>query len=194
MARAGKRRIVIGVCCGLALLVAAAVLPLPVFVNKTIPGAYASTDCAPSAPLTLTLQGVYCRYLLRDNVFSGEITLSGLDGRGDITALNKTVSLTRFRGESAAAVSFGSLMYSDAADNRIHPFGMIFTSENLDQIIFATTFDFYKSAEETQTLAFPAGTGYEAWVIATGILGESWIPITRPTPPITPTTKSTPTE
>lgn len=162
--RALKKRIqrirALAVAALLVLILLLAV-PLPVRVDRTLSGIlWKSGDGQWQEECQVTVDGWYYRYLMRDNIFKGNISFTTADGTVSCHAPNAAFHRDAMYGDRG-----GPVTVYDGSLNRMKALGYVAVSGNFQEIFI--------HAEEWNFSA-PAGDRSEALELAQELMAGEW--------------------
>lgn len=126
-----SKAVVIGLLICIAL---AALLPLPVRINRTLEGIRWKNGQEQTAEeCTVTVSGWYYRYLFRNNVFKGDIQISGVEGTDPANGFLLDMEMGRnslFRRQT------GYMPYYVKSKNAVQSMGTLVISGNFKEVLW----------------------------------------------------------
>lgn len=162
--RSDKKRIhakrALPVSAALILLIAM-IFPLPIKIDQTVSGIYWESGGGPlEKECEVAVDGWYYRYLLKDNVFKGNILFSTADGTVSYDVPNAVLHRDAMYGDRG-----GSVTVYDAEQNRMRALGYIAVSGNFKEIFIHT---------EEGNISAPAGSRSDAMELAKELATGEW--------------------
>lgn len=156
----------------LALLAIAlvCVLPFPQKINTTLPGIrWEHENYDYSENIDLTVRGTFYQYLFRDNVFKGELDISGLERVENSPLMDITL-----RDDHKTHFKTGSLtylMYYRDKENGFSPAGTITVKGAFKEIVICIA---ENAGENGRFITAPAANREEAIDLTEDIMGDLW--------------------
>lgn len=129
-------------------------VPMPIRVNRTLNGICWETNDGTAEECTITVEGWYYRYLLKENIFKGDIRFSSAGGTVSYHAPNAALYRSPMYGDRG-----GEITVYDPARNQMRSLGYIAVSGNFQKI------SIYSHSEQWHFSA-PAGDYSEAVELA----------------------------
>lgn len=145
----------------LLILILLMTVPLPVRINHTVSGIRWENDRTQTAEeCQVTVDGWYYRYLLKDNIFKGDISFA--TAKGIVSYYVPQAAISR---SSMYADRGGSMTVYDGTLNRMKPLGYVAVSGNFKEIFIRS---------EEWNLSAPAGNRDEAIELADQLTTGEW--------------------
>lgn len=145
----------------LLVLILLMTVPMPVRINRTISGIrWENGNTQTAEECRVTVNGWYYRYLLKDNIFKGDISFTTAKG---------TVSYDVPRAAISRGVMYedqgGSMTVYDGTQNRMRSLGYVAVSGNFKEIFIHS---------EEWNFSAPAGDRVEALELADQLTTGEW--------------------
>ena len=113
----------------LIIAVIVCVLPLPSSVNKTVDGVWLR-ELAPEEPISISLNGTFYRYLVRNDKWKGTLKIPGvIEMKND-----EKIELAVMR--PVDGIYQASVFAYDRALNRFRVFGYLFFDKEMNTVVF----------------------------------------------------------
>jgi len=127
-----KKHIKVWIVISLFIIVMVFVLPFPIRVDKTLLGVNLYLDEPEKVKEDkMIVKGIYFQYLVRDDVFQGDIRIEGADPNFDYTLANEKVTLYRTLDGS---MKYFSPMFYSKSRNEVFVLGNFNIKDIFDEV------------------------------------------------------------